>query len=102
MKTAQKAPFHYLGMEFTPLRQFNKQEKEIGLSLPMRTIGISNYDKELMPIHTRISAKWNYEAFYAEAKKVGADKIDIFMWQGKQVIPCGNELFEYDHSRISA
>jgi hypothetical protein len=75
--------FKYLGKMVKPLRQFTKEEEARGLRLPLRSIGIDNY-----------RGKWDYDKFYAKAKKAGAGEIDIFEYCGIKVVPCSNELFQ--------
>lgn len=83
--------FKYLGMYFTPLRQFTPRENALGIGLPFRSVGISNYGGDL---NNWVSAGWSHEAFYEKAKAAGAGELDVFLWRGKTVVPCSNELFE--------
>jgi hypothetical protein len=95
-KTRTKT-FKYLGQTFKPLRQFTKQEEVAGIfKLRLHSIGISNYDKKTMPNFSTISDKWDYDVFYEIAQSHEAGDIDIFLMNGeKEVVPCGNELFEF-------
>lgn len=88
MKKTHLKSFKYNGKKFTPVRQFTREEQKTGIGLPLRSIGINNYDQ----------GNWNYEDFYKEAKKAGAGEIDIFLMEGKHVVPATNELFEYRQS----
>jgi hypothetical protein len=83
--------FIFNGMTITPKRQFSKEEKEKGLCLPIRSIGISNYSYMK---NRKNDIYWNYGEFYNEASKVGASEIDVFELNGMDVIPCNNELFQ--------
>ncbi|SEC63971.1 hypothetical protein SAMN04489761_3483 [Tenacibaculum sp. MAR_2009_124] len=78
--------FKYNGLEFQPFRQLNKQERNKELRLELVSIGINSYDNA--------SIQYNYDDFYKQAKKVGAQKIDVFLYDGIKVVPCTNELFE--------
>lgn len=85
--------FNFLGKTFIPKRQFTKREENVGLRIVGRSTGIGNYE------WSKVKG-WNYEKFYIEAKKAGAGEIDIFLLDGKEVIPCENELFYKTERKI--
>ena len=83
--------FKLYGQLFTPVRKLTEAEQILGIGLPLRSTGISNYDN----FSNHISSEWNYEKFYEKAKKVGAGEIDVFLMNKKiTVVPGTNELFE--------
>ena len=94
--------FTYKSLKFTPLRKFKPHEDFHHVSKKLDSINISNridfkpqyIDRNLYKIYD-----WNYEAFYRAAKKADAanGEIDIFMLDGKQVVPCNEQLFGYDN-----
>lgn len=85
----------YEGLRIQPVRQFTDSEKNIGLDLPLHSIGIDNYREEKI-------ADWDYKRFFELAQKHGADTIDIFFWDGKLLVPCDGELFEYKIENLLA
>lgn len=89
--------FIYLGKRFTPVRQFTASEDALGLRLPLRSIGISNYKGGIFTVANHISDQYDYDTFYKKAKSVGAGEIDVFLTSISgdkiEVVPCTNELF---------
>lgn len=83
--------FRYNGMSITPKRKLNRSERQRGLLLPLSSIGVSNY--QYLPAR-KDDIPYDYDEFYKEATKVGAGKIDVFEYQGMDVVPCKNELFQ--------
>ena len=81
--------FNFLGKYFTPFRPFTVEEKKAGLRVAGRSTGISNY----ADMHNHVSGDWNYDKFFVAAKNVCADKIDVFLMDGQEVVPGLNELF---------
>lgn len=100
IKSSTEGCFYYKKMKFSPVRKFNNKEKldikkGTGFMRTMSSIGISNY-KELPERRNDFVLDWNYDEFYAEAKKKGMDKADIYLLNdNKYVVPGENELFEY-------
>lgn len=83
--------FQYLGFTFTPVCNLTPTQRQDPLSLPLFSIGISNYEN----INNSLSKKWNFQAFYhiAQAHKAQAD---IYLLNDTcLVIPCPNELFAF-------
>lgn len=88
--------FKYLGLTFTPVRNFTKSEQDTGIGLPFYSIGVSNYTTN--PAMCKITNKWSWEGFYEVAKERNM-VVDIYLLNHKaQVIPCQNELFAYGKS----
>lgn len=80
--------FTYLGETFQPCRQFTKKELKGCIG---RSTGF--YSDNVIHKLNYVTNKYNYNEFYKAAKEVGADQCDIFLWHGKQIIPCSYELF---------
>lgn len=86
--------FTYNGLKITPHRQFTKAEDEAGINLPLSSIGVSNYqDVKHLP-NRKNDIPWNYDEFYKAAHKAGAGEYDVFLLNGKEVVPGSNELYE--------
>lgn len=81
--------FKFLGKTFKPIRQFVRNEGNIFIITPY-LVGLGNNKK----FTNYDGGKWNWQKFYDAAKKNGAGQIDIFEMEGKNVVPCENELFE--------
>lgn len=82
----QLKEFTYLNRKFKPLGNLPKNFDFFKVTRKCQSIGINNYN----------SGKYSHQEFYQNAKKVSADKIDIFLMDDKTVVlPCENELFEY-------
>jgi len=82
----QPKQFKYLYRTFTPVRRFTKSEEAAGIKLPLKSTGIGNYD--WCQTNT-----WDHTKFYERAQKAGAGDYDVFLFHGKEVVPCENELF---------
>ena len=99
--------FWYNGIKFSPIRSFSNKEQKVGLKLPLTSVGISCWNDTAA---NKKLADFDYDAFYNEAKLVGAENFDIFTIEdvkftttmkykrfhdlfGKPLVPCGYELF---------
>lgn len=83
-------PFEYNGLTLKPLRTLPDGFNFFDVMRRTKSVGIDNYNND----QTRLN--FNYDDFYSAAKKAGAEAVDIFLLlgEGKEVIPCSNELFE--------
>lgn len=89
--------FGYLGFNFTPVAKIEDRE---GMYRGFSSIGFYESVKHL---NTSVLRKeYNYEAFYEEAKTVGADDYDIFECEGITVMPTGGTLMRYDLNAVIA
>lgn len=77
--------FMYNGLRFKPIRLFADHETFFYVTRRCRSIGINRKNR------------WNWEQFYEKANQAKCGKIDVFLLNGRQVVPCGCELFEYDN-----
>lgn len=82
--------FTYLGETFQPYRQFTKKELKGCIG---RSTGFHSKNDRAVDKLNFVTNDYNYNEFYKAAKEVGADQCDIFLWHGKQIIPCSYELF---------
>jgi hypothetical protein len=83
--TISKTSFNYLGLDFTPVRFFTRQDREAYITL-----------NKLKCYKNKNLAKWNYTDFYKLAKEHRC-LADIYLVNNKHhVIPCYNELFIYE------
>ncbi len=77
--------FKYLGHTFTPSGNFKGSQRRFAMS-HLSSIGINAYD----------GGSYNWEKFIAACKKANGKAFDLYeMENGKIVVPCENELFEY-------
>lgn len=83
--------FTYLGETFQPCRQFTK--KELKGNCLGRGTGFHNQNERAVDKLNFVTNDYNYNEFYKVAREVGANQCDIFLWHGKQIIPCSYELF---------
>lgn len=78
--------FVYEGLEFRPIRQLRKYEKDF------KSISKRIYDIGITP------KKWNINRFYEVAEKHGAGECDLFEIEGYghiTFIPAEKYLFEF-------
>lgn len=80
--------FVYLGMEFSPVRSLSPNEDFSTISKRLRSMGVDNYN-----------GNWDYASFYTAAQESGCEDFDIFLYEGRNVIPARNELFIYEEAR---
>jgi hypothetical protein len=77
-------PFTYNRMLFTPLRNLTAAEKR----------AVYNCDDEIW-LYPALMENFNYNEFYLAAGKAGARGIDLFLWEGKEVVPLNDSLMEF-------
>ena len=82
--------FTYKSLKFTPLRQFKPYEDFRFISKRLQSIGIHNNPS----IKGGVIRDWDYDEFYKAAGDSN-EEVDIFLFDGKQVVPCEGELFGY-------
>ena len=83
--------FEYLGLQFMPIKKLGKNMDFMTISRFLKSdfdLGMSTYD------WWKNKKDYNYNDFY---KASGDSECDIFkcIENGKNYIPCGNELFQY-------
>lgn len=87
--------FKYQGLTFIPKRKLTEQEREVGVRLPFQSIGMNNYETKIRD--------YSWDEFYAAAKAANNGKcvLDVFDYNGYEVVPCQNELFHLDYGKNS-
>lgn len=78
--------FKYKGLSFVPFKKLKTHEADFHVvSKKLRDIKIT-------------PSGWNWNKFYEAAKKANPDnaQIDLFICNGRTVIPCENTLFGYE------
>ena len=79
--------FKYLGHVFVPIGKLRVRFDFFEVVRKCRSIGISNYD----------GGEYSHRKFYEEATKIGGGEADVFLMDRIVVVlPCENELFEYE------
>lgn len=83
--------FEYEGLIFTPKRYFSPKERKVGLRLPLWTIGMNVYDSAIR--------NYCWDDFYAAAAAANHNdcQMDVFDYNGYEVVPCVNELFHLNY-----
>ncbi|GAB3024490.1 hypothetical protein GCM10027051_31440 [Niabella terrae] len=84
-------PFMYLNRGFFPLRKFKPEEKSRGFAAIGLSTGITVNPK--LGVRKRLPGTWDYEQFYEQARRAGAGDYDVFLMNGKPVVPSNRELF---------
>lgn len=77
--------FRYLGKTFKPYKKLR------GGRATFEAISRRLQNNRITP------KRWNWEKFYqaAAAADPRNKEVDLFLWEGRVVIPCSNYLFEY-------
>ncbi len=84
--------FKYKNLKFFPLRKFEVHETFVYVSKKLDFIGIHNNPS----IDKGVVRNWDYDDFYKAAGQSCAE-IDVFLFEGKQVVPCKGQLYGYDN-----
>lgn len=92
---APARPFRFRGFTFEPLRQLTRSEFEEGLRIMNSQVRWPN------PVLHDAAAGWDYEKFYAAARRAGAAAFDLFRVKtrpGVAFLPGSNHLFYIDEA----
>lgn len=73
--------FKYNGKTYKPLRQFEGIENDF-----------FHINSKLSINHENTPKDYTWEGFYEKAKQVGAGEIDIFIHNGRLVVPCEYQI----------
>lgn len=87
LESTLEQSFTYLGIAVSPLGQLNPDESDI-----------NTYTPYLSPLHISPQAgqAWDYDQFYEAANNAGCGEFDLFLMNGKIVLPSSNGLWEFD------
>jgi len=77
--------FEYNGLKVKPLRHFSPRETFFYVT------------KRCNSIRMGANRGWDWDQFYQKANQAKCGNIDVFLVNGRQVVPCKHELFEYDN-----